>query len=149
MATAKAVWAVTLAAEKRRKLLRVMKARTRGMVVICDRWPQMQFTGELDGPRLQHWTTGAPWQRRLARYELRPYELARRFPPDLVIRLDVDLDTAAQRRSEDSRDYLARRIELVQALTFDDSLFGTVTVDATEPPDKVLAATLRTIWSRL
>jgi len=149
MSAAKAIWAVTLAAEKQRKLHRVMKARTRGMVVICDRWPQMQFAGELDGPRLTHWADGRGWQRRLAAYELRPYELARRFPPDLVIRLDVDLDTAARRRPEDGREYLAHRIELVRALRFDGSLFGAVDVDATQPPDKVLTQILRAIWSRL
>ncbi len=149
MSAAKALWAVTLAAEKNRKLRQVMRARTRGMVVICDRWPQMQFAGELDGPRLTHWADGAAWQRRLAAYELRPYELARRFPPDLVIRLDVDVDTAAARRPEDGRDYLEHRIGLVRALTFDGSLFGAVDIDATEPPDKVLTAILRAIWSRL
>jgi len=149
MSAAKALWAVTLAAEKNRKLRQVMKARTRGMVVICDRWPQMQFAGELDGPRLTHWAGGAAWQRRLAAYELRPYELARRFPPDLVIRLDVDVDTAAERRPEDGRDYLEHRIGLVRALTFDGSLFGAVDIDATQPPDKVLTAILRAIWSRL
>ena len=81
--------------------------------------------------------------------ELRPYELARRFPPDLVIRLDVDLDTASQRRPEDGRDYLEHRIGLVRALTFPGSLFGAVDVDATQPADKVLTAILRAIWSRL
>jgi thymidylate kinase len=149
MSAAKAIWAVTLAAEKHRKLRQVMKARTRGMVVICDRWPQMQFAGELDGPRLTHWADGSVWQRRLAAYELRPYELARRFPPDLVIRLDVDLDTASLRRPEDGRDYLEHRIGLVRALTFDGSLFGAVDIDASQPPDKVLTAILRAIWSRL
>ena len=149
MSGAKAVWALTLAAEKSRKLRTIMKARTRGMVVICDRWPQMQFPGELDGPRLTHWATGSAVQRALAAYELRPYELARRFPPDIVIRLDVDVDTAAQRRPEDGRDYLAHRIDLVRALEFNGSLFGAVEVDGTQPPDKVLTAILRAIWSRL
>ncbi len=149
MSGAKAVWALTLAAEKSRKLRTIMKARTRGMVVICDRWPQMQFPGELDGPRLTHWAEGNAVQRALAAYELRPYALARRFPPDIVIRLDVDVDTAAQRRPEDGRDYLAHRIDLVRALEFDGSLFGPVEVDGTQPPDKVLTAILRAIWSRL
>jgi thymidylate kinase len=149
MSAAKALWAVTLAAEKHRKLEQVMKARTRGMVVICDRWPQMQFAGELDGPRLTHWAGATGWRRRLAAYELRPYELARRFPPDLVIRLDVDVDTASQRRPEDGREYLEHRIGLVRALTFAGSLFGAVDIDATQPPDKVLTAILRAIWSRL
>jgi len=149
MSSAKAAWAITLAAEKQRKIRQVMKARTRGMVVICDRWPQMQFPGELDGPRLTHWAAGNAWQRRLARYELRPYELARRYPPDLIIRLDVDVDTAATRRPEDARDYLEHRIELVRALDFSGSLFGAVDIDGTQPPDKVLTAVLRAIWSRL
>ena len=149
MSGAKAVWALTLASEKSRKLRKIMKARTRGMVVICDRWPQMQFPGELDGPRLTHWREGNFVQRRLAAYELRPYELARRFPPDIVIRLDVDVDTAASRRPEDGREYLAHRIDLVRALQFDGSLFGAVEIDGTQPPDKVLTAILRAIWSRL
>ena len=149
MSGAKAIWALTLANEKSRKLRHVMRARTRGMVVICDRWPQMQFPGELDGPRLTHWSTGNSVQRRLAAYELRPYELARRFPPDIVIRLDVDVDTAAQRRPEDGRDYLSHRIELVKALDFDGSLFGAIEIDGTQSPDKVLTAILRAIWSRL
>ena len=149
MSGAKAVWALTLAAEKSRKLRTIMKARTRGMVVICDRWPQMQFPGELDGPRLTHWAEGNAVQRALAAYELRPYELARRFPPDIVIRLDVDVDTAAQRRPEDGRDSLAHRIDLVRQLEFTGSLFGPVENDGTQPPDKVLTAILRAIWSRL
>ena len=149
MSGAKAIWALTLASEKSRKLRKIMKARTRGMVVICDRWPQMQFPGELDGPRLTHWSDGNFLQRRLAAYELRPYELARRFPPDIVIRLDVDVDTAAARRPEDGRDYLAHRIDLVRALQFDGSLFSPVEIDGTQPADKVLTAILRAIWSRL
>ncbi len=149
MSGAKALWALTLSAEKTRKLQQVMRARTRGMVVICDRWPQMQYPGELDGPRLTHWATGTAWQRKLAAYELRPYELARRFPPDVVIRLDVDVDTASARRPEDGREYLDRRIGLVRELAFDGSLFGAVEIDATQPPDKVLTAILRAIWSRL
>ena len=114
MSIAKAIWAVTLAAEKKRKLHQVMKARTRGMVVICDRWPQMQFRVSSTGRGCSTGRTAPPWQRRLAKYELAPYELARRFPPDLVIRLDVDVDTAAARRTEDSREYLAHRIDLVR-----------------------------------
>lgn len=149
MSGAKALWALSLSAEKTRKLQRVMRARTRGMVVICDRWPQMQYPGELDGPRLTHWATGNTWRRKLAAYELRPYELARRFPPDVVIRLDVDVDTASARRPEDGRDYLDRRIGLVRELAFDGSLFGAVEIDATQPPDKVITAILRAIWSRL
>ncbi|MEO6468098.1 MAG: hypothetical protein ABIP21_03280 [Acidimicrobiia bacterium] len=149
MSGAKAIWALTLASEKSRKLRTIMKARTRGMVVICDRWPQMQFPGELDGPRLTHWAEGNAVQRALAAYELRPYELARRFPPDIVIRLDVDVDTATKRRPEDGRDYLEHRIDLVRALQFDGSLFGPVEVDGTQSPDKVLTEILRAIWSRL
>ena len=80
MSVAKAIWAVTLAAEKRHKIRQAMQARTRGMVVICDRWPQLQYPGELDGPRLTHWADGSAWQRRLARYELAPYELGAPVP---------------------------------------------------------------------
>jgi hypothetical protein len=144
------VWALTLAYEKHRKLRRAMLARTRGMLVITDRYPQIQVLGTNDGPLLAAWR-GSPHliRRRLAALEARPYERAARFPPDLVLRLHVDLATALARRPEHGEAFLARRIETVQRLQFPDARFGVVDLDATLPYDQVLDQAIQATFSRI
>ena len=50
-------WALFLAMEKRKKLKRLWRARNRGMIVLCDRFPQNQIKGFNDGP-----LPGALWR---------------------------------------------------------------------------------------
>lgn len=146
---AKTVWALALAREKQRKLRKAMVARNRGLLVICDRYPQSQFPGQNDGPFLRRWRTSRSRVRRyLGAVEGRPYQLAARFAPDLILRLNVDQAAASIRRPELDPGYLQRRIELVQALTFDGSLFGVVEIDATRPYARVFADAAEAIWSR-
>ena len=46
------VWALALAVEKRSKMRRARRARNRGMLVLCDRYPQTKILGFNDGPLL-------------------------------------------------------------------------------------------------
>ena len=148
--TAKAVWALTLAHEKHRKLGRAMRARTRGLLVITDRWPQNQVLGSTDGPLLGTWRTShSPLRRWLAAVEARPYEAAEQFPPDLVLRLRVDPTTAARRRPEHGEHYLAGRIDIVNSLAFPEARFGVVELDATAPYPTVLDQAVQAAFSRI
>lgn len=142
---AKVLWALALAREKRRRLQRAFDARHRGMLVICDRYPQAQRPGINDGPLLQRWS-GDGARGRIARWEARPYELAERFPPDLVVRLWVDQRTAERRRPEHDPDDLARRRALVGELDFPDARYGTVEIDAAQPYGDVLEAVKAAVW---
>jgi hypothetical protein len=149
LGAAKTVWALALAREKERKLRKAMVARNRGLLVICDRYPQLQFSGQNDGPFLRSWRSSAsPLRRYLAAVEGRPYQLSARFVPDLVLRLNVDEAAASSRRPELDPGYLRRRIELVHSLRFDGSLFGVVDIDATRPYPRVFADAAEAIWSR-
>jgi thymidylate kinase len=143
---ARVVWALALAREKDRKLHRAGIARTRGLLVITDRYPQNQMVGTNDGPLLSSWRASPnPLLRRLGRLESRPYERAARQPPDLVLRLNVDVDNARLRRPEHDRSFLARRIDLVSRLSFPNSRLGVVELDATEPYDDVLHRAIRAV----
>ena len=150
MSGAKAVWALTLANEKSRKLRKIMKARTRGMVVICDRWPQMQFPGELDGPRLTHWGDG---QRAAATARRLRTAAVRVGAPVSARHRDPTRCRRGHRGGPASRGRPRRTSRTASIwcarLNFDGSLFGAVDIDGTQPPDKVLTAILRAIWSRL
>lgn len=146
---AKVVWALALANEKQRKLSKAMSARSRGLIVICDRYPQTQFPGQNDGPLLWAWRSSPSAIRRsLARYEARPYRLAANLVPDLVLRLNVDEATALARRPNLDSEYLRRRIELTSVLSFEESLFGVVELDSTQPYRQVFGQAVEAIWAR-
>ncbi|MGD9705517.1 MAG: hypothetical protein AB7Q42_24860 [Acidimicrobiia bacterium] len=146
VAGARVVWALTLAWEKRAKLRAVNRARRRGRLVLCDRFPQAQVGGLMDGPLLHAWTLRRSGMRRaIAGWEARAYHLAERQPPDLVLRLVVDQLHAERRRPEHDPLDLRRRREIIAALRFDGARFGVVDLDATMPVEDVRRAALRAI----
>jgi thymidylate kinase len=146
LAAARVVWALTLAWEKRGKLRRADRSRRRGRVVICDRYPQAEIGGIMDGPLLHTWTDDpSPIRRAVARWEVKPYRAAERTPPDLVLRLVVDQRTAMSRRPEHDAADLRRRREIIARLRFDGARCGIVDLDATKPADLVRSEAVRAI----
>ncbi len=142
---ARVVWALTLAWEKRAKLRRAARSRARGVVVICDRFPQAQVGGIMDGPLLHTWQERPRGLRkRVAAWEARPYRLAERQPPDLVLRLLVDQAHAERRRPDHDSADLRRRREIVGSLRFDGVPY-LVDLDATLPADAVLASAMAAV----
>jgi hypothetical protein len=144
--TARTIWALTLAWEKRGKLRSAGRARRRGRLVVCDRFPQAQIGGLMDGPLLHAWTSRRRgFLRMVASLEARPYLRAEREPPDLVLRLIVDQEHAQQRRPEHDPVDLARRRAIVEMLRFDGAAFGVVDLDASLPADDVRRAAILAI----
>jgi len=146
----RAVWALVLAREKRAKLRTAIRARERGFVVVCDRYPQTQVDGVNDGPILWRWRTSSSRLRRaLARWEDGVYALAADTPPDVVIRLLVTPETASRRRPGDNPRELEYRTQLVKDLRFDGSRFGVLDVDADAELDSVALEVKRRLWPAL
>ena len=56
--------------------------------------------------------------------------------PDLVIKLNVDLDVACIRKPDHRREALAKKIAVTPQLTFDGSQL--IDIDANKPLDEVL-----------
>jgi hypothetical protein len=147
---ARAVWAIALAREKRSKLRTAGRARERGFVVLCDRYPQTQVDGVNDGPLLWRWraSTARP-KRALARWEDRMYDMAENVPPDVVVRLLVTPETAAARRPDDDPRELAFRTQLVRDLRFDNARYGVIDIDADDDLDAVVLEVKRRLWPAL
>jgi thymidylate kinase len=92
---------VILAWERRQLLVRARRAAANGEIVICDRYPS-ETIGVMDSPRLCEQPTQrglAPaifnW---LAQLEQRLYKQIP--PPDIVLRLNVSVETALQRNRD-------------------------------------------------
>jgi hypothetical protein len=135
------VWAVAVAVDKRKKLVAARRGTNRGLIVLADRYPQNQILGFNDGPLLTRLTVVPHW---LRRFEGAAYALARRLPPDLVIKLVVTPETAARREPEMDPAIIRERIAALQRLEFPGA--RVVCVDAEQPLAEVIRAVKHEIW---
>ena len=146
----KVPWAVALAAEKQGKLRTMVRARNRGMIVVCDRFPQSQVPGSNDGPLLGDWMNAPGRIRRsLALWEANVYDTARRLAsPDLVVKLLATPAVAVARKPEMSTSEVSRRIGVIRALHFPSTTL-VVEIDADQPIDEVRASIHAAIWKMI
>ena len=148
-AAARVPWALALSCEKRGKLRRMLRARNRGMIVVCDRFPQAETPGFNDGPLLAHWRehTGRIC-RALAAWEGQPHAAAARTCPNLVLRLIAPPPFAQRRRPDMSLAELARRIEAVQGMRF-PATTEIVEIDTNKPLDDIARTAKTAVWRML
>jgi thymidylate kinase len=117
---------------------RMMKLRHKGMIIIADRFPQLDFPSAFDGPDMAVGSEGSRFVQWLAQREQKAFEWMTSYRPDLAIRLNVDLDTACARKPDHRREALERKIAITPRLTLNGAKF--VEVDANQPLEQVLAA---------
>jgi thymidylate kinase len=117
---------------------RMMALRQRGLIIIADRYPQLDFPGAADGPDMAVGAQGKDFVGWLAQREQTAFEWMTSFRPDLVIRLNVDLDTAFARKPDHSHAALKRKLEIIPQLTLNDATI--VEIDAAQPLEDVVAA---------
>lgn len=125
---------------RRRKFRRMLKRDRQGLVVIADRYPQAEACGFwFDGPGLD--ATGASgivgW---LARRENRLYRRMAAYVPALLIRLDIDADTAHARKPDHKLPMLREKARVIPALAFNGARI--LDLDARAPYPEVLEAAL-------
>jgi thymidylate kinase len=149
LSVARALWALALSLEKRRRLRTAWKARNRGLLVISDRYPQTQVLGFNDGPLLSNLSSHRlSMLRQLAAWERVPYEWAERYPPDLVIKLVVSPETALRRKPDTGAIEVQRRVEVLRALRYAPPT-AVVEIDADQVVDRVIRDAARAVWARV
>lgn len=133
-----ALWHLLTARDRLHAYRRLRRQLARGRVVVADRWPLAQLH-LMDGSRVAWVLDRQPAPSRVVRWlataERRCYEEI--APPDLLVVLRLDPETAVTRRPEDEADYVRRRNgEVYDA---DWSQTRAVVVDASQPAEAVLA----------
>lgn len=125
---------------------RMLALRRKGFIIVTDRFPQLEVAGAYDGPSLSVSAQGNFIVRWLAQREQAAFEWMTSFRPDLVIRLNVDLDTACARKPDHLRELLRKKIEVTPLLKFNGA--SIVEIDSAQPLAEVLSAT-KTVVSRV
>lgn len=122
-----------------RRLLRfrrMLALRREGLIIVTDRFPQLELLGAYDGPGLSAKAEGNVIVRWLAKREHAMYVWMTSFHPDLVLRLNVDLDTACARKPDHQRELLRAKIEATPLLKFNGARIAEI--DSTQALPEVL-----------
>ncbi len=126
---------------------RMMRKRESGQIIITDRYPQIDVPGFYDGPGLSAAKAGDRFTRWLADREFRHYAWMASYHPNLVIRLNVDLETAYARKPDHKLESLRQKVEATPKLTFGGAPI--VDFDSKEPLDTILSKVRTTIANEL
>lgn len=146
---ARVIWLLALLRERRGRARAARRAKGLGMIVISDRFPQSQFPGGNDGPRLAPWLEHGPWLvRAAARRERGTFRLVDLSPPDLVVKLNVTPEIALQRKPETPGEQVRQGIEVIRGLRFPPTT-RVVDLDGEQPLDQVLLEAKRAVWETI
>lgn len=131
--------ALVITAFVARRLLRfrhMLTCRQHGLIVLTDRYPQDQIPGAYDGTVFPPNVEGSRFVSWLANLERRAFHWMASYKPDLVIKLNVDLDVACECKPDHKRESLARKIAITPQLTFGGAQL--IDIDANQPLEQVL-----------
>lgn len=146
--TFKALYAISLAFEKRKAIINAMHARNRGMIVVCDRFPQNQIAGYNDGPLLAEWLATESLWSVMAWMEQQLLTRFSQVSPDLVVKLNVSEAVSAARKDDTPKEMIAKKIAAVRSLRFGPEC-DTVELDADQPLDDITQAVRKAVWQVL
>ncbi|GEB89701.1 nucleoside/nucleotide kinase family protein [Zymomonas mobilis] len=98
--------------------LQMRYALNAGITVITDRYPQAEIAGQCDGPGLSAAKAGNRFVAWLVQSEARLYRRMASFHPDLILRLDVDAETAHARKPDHDIEAMRIKAAVMKQLTF-------------------------------
>ncbi len=126
-----------------RRFRRMLALWRTGTIIVADRFPQLDVPTAYDGPGMIAGAPGRRLVRWLAARERARFEWMTRIKPDLVLRLNVDLETACARKPDHKPDALRRKIEATPHFRFGGAPI--VEIDSNRPLAEVLADAERAV----
>lgn len=133
---------------RRRKFRRMLKHQRQGTTIITDRYPQAEATGfYFDGPGLVVTAQSSGLLRWLAAREAQLYADMAAHVPALLIRLNIDAETAHARKPDHKLAMLRDKTRVIPTLTFNGAPI--LDLDATAPYADVLQTAIAAAESAL
>ncbi|MCB1700605.1 MAG: hypothetical protein KDI14_07195 [Halioglobus sp.] len=126
------------------KFRRMLKLSQRGVLVVTDRYPQAEVPGfYFDGAGLGAINAESWLGRKLAARERKLYQWMASHIPALVIRLNIDADTAHERKPDHKLSMLRDKVNIIPKLQFNGARI--LDLDGRDPYEQVLDAALSAV----
>lgn len=126
------------------KFRRMLKLARRGILVITDRYPQAEVPGfYFDGTGLSSANVQSCLARLLLKQETRLYQWMASHRPALLIRLNIDAETAHARKPDHKLAMLSDKVRVIPTLNFNGAAI--LDLDGRDPYPQVLASALKAI----
>jgi thymidylate kinase len=126
------------------KFRRMLKLSRRGILVITDRYPQAEVPGfYFDGTGLSSVNAQSCLARFLLKQEKRLYLWMASYQPALLIRLNIDAETAHARKPDHKLAMLSDKVRVIPTLNFNGAVI--LDLDGSDPYPQVLASALKAI----
>jgi len=123
------------------KFRRLLKLSKKEIVVITDRYPQAEVAGfYYDGTGLGKFNSETWLARKLIKHEQKLYQWMSSYVPALLIRLNVDAETAHTRKPDHKMAMLEDKISVIPHLHFNHATI--LDLDGTDPYQQVLSEAL-------
>ena len=148
VATGLALWGILIAFERYAAVKRAHRMATRGLIVICDRWPQPLRSGYLDGPMIPPHLLSVRGLAALARLEQTLYRRMDECRPHVILHLVCDHAVSESRKpGEISKAAFDARLSLMAEMRERDREIRTT--DASGSFEAVNAELFKHIWLSL
>lgn len=137
-----------IARDKYRKMRSIARYNRKGILVITDRYPQVQNEGMNDGPKIQYnIRRSSIIFRALGNYEKKLYTKMVTKYPDIVVRLDVPVSVAFERKKEETIGQLNDKQSGIQSLDFPNS--KVIELDSSGDIQRTMKELNRRLWKEL
>lgn len=134
-----------------KELLRSEKYRHRGGIPLFDRFPQVQFDGIYDGPKIDDFCRRSDFDftilKLMAKKEKSILEKAWKLQPALVFKLLLSPEESIKRKPFENLDMVKRKHDITKQLVFKDS--NVILVDATQDYQLELIQIKKEIWKAI
>lgn len=141
LATALVVYAFSW--RRKARFDRMMQLRRDGVTIVTDRYPQVEVPGFYDGPGLSAARADGALVRHIAAREAALYHAMAAHVPTLVLRLNIDVETALVRKPDHARGLIEQKVAVTPKLRFNGAPI--VEIDATLPYDEEVSCALAAI----
>ena len=121
----------------------------KGGISIYDRFPQSQFEGIYDGPKINYkysmYYDEIPILKKMAKKESDILEQCGMYSPTVVFKLQIPIDVAMLRKPDHDRQEIENKINITEQLQFNDSTL-VLDVDATQHYEEEKLEIKKKIW---
>lgn len=140
-----------IAKRARKQAYRATQYAQKGSVALMDRFPQIQFAGVYDGPKIEDLARRKGGESFITRYrakkEILHLSKAQNYQPNVVFKLLLSPDESMRRKPFEDRESVIRKAAITPQLTFEHSVV--YDIDATQDYQLEILQIKRLIWKLL